>query len=338
MEVLPIQSSGFLNMKILSPVDNLEEVDTIIDAGADELYCGVLTSDWHNRYIGGAINRRPGGGSNFTSFNELKGCVKIAHAKNVPVYLTLNEHYYTFEQYPFIYEFLNRAMETGIDAFIVADLAILLTLRERYPDVRVIISTGGNTLNSETVGFYQELGASRIILSRHLTIGEIIDIRSQAKDIELEVFILNSRCPNIDGLCTFHHGLADRSLSLLYQNACCLPYEISAITRKGDQPKNISWERQHVWEMVHIDDYPCGACALYEFDEIGITSVKIVGRGNSTVRKMADLNFLRGLMNILEHEKPSKVTFRRLAQKKYGDIYQRPCRIYMCYYPEVLTK
>jgi len=46
-------------MKILSPVDKVDEVKRIIKAGADELYCGVLTSDWHNKYIAGAINRRP---------------------------------------------------------------------------------------------------------------------------------------------------------------------------------------------------------------------------------------------------------------------------------------
>jgi len=49
-------------MKLLSPVDKIDEVEKLIEAGANELFCGLLTSDWHNKYIAGAINRRLGGG------------------------------------------------------------------------------------------------------------------------------------------------------------------------------------------------------------------------------------------------------------------------------------
>ena len=66
-------------MKILLPVDKVQEVEKVIEAGADELYCGVLTSDWHSKYIAGSINRRPGGRANFTTIDNLKECVSIAH-------------------------------------------------------------------------------------------------------------------------------------------------------------------------------------------------------------------------------------------------------------------
>ena len=88
-------------MNILSPVDKVEETEIIIKAGANELYCGLLTSDWHNKYIAGSINRRPGagGGANFSTFDELESCVNIAHSYDIPVFLTLNEHYYTTKQF-----------------------------------------------------------------------------------------------------------------------------------------------------------------------------------------------------------------------------------------------
>jgi collagenase-like PrtC family protease len=325
-------------MKLLSPVDKIEEVEKLIQAGADEFYCGLLTSDWHNKYIAGAINRRPGGGANFTTFDELQTCVSLAHSHAVPVFLTLNEHYYTPKQYPFILDYVARVVSIGVDALLVADLALLLTLKQMNINTRIIISTGGNAFNSETVRFYQDLGASRIILPRHLTLEEINALRNNVSDIELETFILNSRCPNVDGFCTFQHGLADQSIKPLYENACMLPYDISVTIQDDIEQGQISWKRQHIWQTVHVDDYPCGACALYELDRMNIASVKIVGRGNPTARKIADIIFIRSLLDSLENEKPTQKQFHRMAQKLYRETYNRPCRVYMCYYPEALVE
>ncbi len=325
-------------MKLLSPVDKVAEVGPIIEAGADELYCGLLTHEWHNKYIAGAISRRPGGGANLISFDDLQQCVDIAHSRSVPVYLTLNEHYYTPVQYPYVLDYVDRVVGIGVDGMMVADLALLLTLQQRGIDrkIRIVISTGGTAFNSEAVNFYRELGASRVILPRHLNLEEIKGISQRVSSIELEAFIFNSRCPNIDGFCTFQHGLADKSIPQLYQNACMLPYETTMAVRGDVGAERISWKRQHIWQTVHVDDHPCGACALYEMAEMGIASVKIVGRGNTTERKLADIRFLRSLLDFMEEKKPTREEFRQEAQRLYTDTYNRPCRIYLCYYPEVM--
>ncbi len=325
-------------MKLLSPVDKIEEVAQLIKAGADELYCGLLTEEWHTKYIAGSINRRPGGGANFTTFDELKACINIAQTHSIPVFLTLNEHYYTPKQYPFILDYVDKVVGMGVYGLMVADLALLLTLRKMDIRTRIVISTGGNTFNSETAKFYRDLGASRIILPRHLTLKEMDDIVSSVSDIEMETFILNSRCPNVDGLCTFQHGLADQSIQPLYENACLLPYDISASVCDDAGEGELSWKRQHIWQTVHVDDYPCGACALYELSEMNITSVKIVGRGNPTARKITDVIFIRSLLNFLEEKQPTREQFRQVTQKLYSDTYRRPCRVYLCYYPEVLVE
>ena len=320
-------------MKILSPVDKVEEVEKVIEAGAGELYCGLLTSDWHDKYVAGSINRRPGGRESFTSFDELRDCVSIAHSYDVPVFLTLNEHYYIYKQYPFILDYVKKVVDIGVDALMVSDLALILTLQEIGINTRIFVSIGGAAFNSEAVKFYQDLGASRIVLPRHLTVEEISEISKNVSDIELEVFILNSRCPNVDGFCTFHHGLADRSFALLHRNACMLPYEISVAVQDANDASELSSKRQHIWESVHTDEYPCGACALYEFNEMGIAGVKIVGRGNPTARKIADVTFIRSLLDLLGNEKPSRADFRQIAQDTYTNLYKQPCRICRCYYP-----
>ena len=156
------------------------------------------------------------------------------------------------------------------------------------------------------------------------------------------MFILNSRCANVDGLCTFQHGLAGLTKNQYntdLTNACMLTYDIefSILENKDtDTPKEIpSWERQNIWGMLHIDDRPCGACALFEFKEIGISAVKIVGRQNTKEKKIKDTTFIKELLDFLDTN-PDKKTFREYARKTYHKYFKYPCLIFKCYYPSVL--
>lgn len=339
-------------IKILSPISHFDEVEDIIAAGADELYCGILLDDWRNRYtVSASLNRRQednpllGTSPHFKSFKELKESVELAHSHGVPVILTLNEHYYSQDQYSYLLLYVDKAVEAEVDAFIVGDSAFIVCLQERGIEIPLHISTAGTTFNSETVKFYQELGASRIILPRHLTIEEIASIVSEAPAIEIEAFILNSRCANIDGFCTFQHGLADlfidQKVKEQYLNACMLTYNVSVY---GDTigeldsitKGKISWERQSIWSGLHIDDRPCGACALYEFSQIGLHGVKIVGRQNSKSKKVKDIRFIHTLINFLSEKNSSKEEFRRYARRLYQETYKWPCLVFKCYYPSVL--
>jgi hypothetical protein len=89
---------------------------------------------------------------------------------------------------------------------------------------------------------------------------------------------------------------------------------------------------------MHIDDRPCGACALYEFEALGLAGVKIVGRQNKTEKKLHDTAFIKHLLSYLRTRKPSREDFRRYSQKKYQEQYERPCIIFNCYYPSVLIE
>jgi putative protease len=339
-------------IKILSPISQFDEVEDVIAAGADELYCGILLDNWRNRFtVSASLNRRQedntilGTSPHFKSFEELKESIEVAHSHDVPVILTLNEHYYSQDQYSYLMLYVDEALKAGVDAFIMGDIAFILSMKERGIDVTTHISTAGTAFNSETVKFYRELGASRIILPRHLAIEEIESIARETSDIELEAFILNSRCANIDGFCTFQHGLADlfpdEKVKEQYLNACMLPYNVSVYAdneREFDptSKEKISWERQSIWSALHIDDRPCGACALYEFRQMGLHGVKIVGRQNAKSKKVKDATFIRTLINVLSEKNPSKEEFRKFSRRLYQETYQWPCLVFKCYYPSVL--
>ena len=85
--------------------------------------------------------------------------------------------------------------------------------------------------------------------------------------------------------------------------------------------EKISWERQSIWSALHIDDRPCGACALYEFSKIGLYGVKIVGRQNAKSKKVKDAIFLRTLIDFLSDKNPGKEEFRKYSRKLYQDTY-----------------
>ncbi len=355
-------------MKILAPVNKPREVEPLIAAGAQELYCGVLSSSWKKRYTNVASpNRREWRTSNLNSYQELKEVVTLAHSQDIPVILTLNA-FYTKPQFPVLVRQLEEGLKTGVDALIVADLGLILYIKERGIKIPLHISTGGTTFNSRTTKFYRELGASRIILPRHFSVPEIVEIVQRAKGIEMESFILNRGCKNIDGFCTFQHGVNEVRwgpfwnipkrwgldyyfLNLLRRlpsristpisrsslfgsvGACFLNYEVKAFsssTKVNEERRRAAEESiSNTFNLLSGLD-PCGVCHLYEFQKAGMHSIKIIGRSNPTSKKLKDVKFLKASLDFLSHE-PSQEDFVNFVKEKYREIYRFPCGE-LCYY------
>jgi len=60
-------------MKILAPLNSPREIRPLLEAGADEIYCGVLAREWKDRYTNvGSINRREWSTSNLNTYQELE--------------------------------------------------------------------------------------------------------------------------------------------------------------------------------------------------------------------------------------------------------------------------
>ena len=162
-----------VKMKILSPLDTPEEVEPLIEAGAGEFYCGVLEESWYNPYPVISINRRPAGKGHFRNFVELKKAVVQAERHEVPLFFTINEHYYTREQLPLVNDYIQMAIERGVRALIISDYGLMAALPDLADQVEIHISTGGTVFNWRTACFYRDLGATRITFPRHLTLEEM---------------------------------------------------------------------------------------------------------------------------------------------------------------------
>jgi putative protease len=344
-------------MKIVAPISRVYEVEDVINAGADEVYCGVYTKEWRKQYTDlSAPNRHPGRSASLDNFDELGDVVRLAHSKNVPVFFTINE-FYSGEQYDFALENVGQAVRAGVDALIVADINLLLMIKEKDYNIQIHMGTGATTFNSQTVAFYKDLGASRVILDRQLSIEEIGVIASKTPGIEFEVFALNQKCHNIDGFCAFLHGLTATKhpfLSNLWnmklvkriinsypgdtswiekavfkkELGCCLNYEFC------EEGRELLPEKKAM--LMHYFDANnflsrCGACALYDLDKFGIGFVKIVGREDPTAKKTKDVKFIHSSIEAVK-EASGKHDFIENVRALYKDMHSFNCDAKFCYY------
>jgi len=343
-------------LKVASPFREKKEIISLIEAGADELYCGYLSSEWVKRYTSLEFERK-GGRSNFTDLKELKDAVDLAHKNNIPVYLTLNGLYVN-SQYPLLLKIIGQLEKIDFDAFIVADIGLLLTLGKTKTKKQIHISTGGTVFNSEAASFYKDLGASRIVLDRQTTLKSMKVISEDNRDIDFEVFILTTLCVYIDGFCTFLHTYGRESMEDVSKrdwkkdgrlhlitaydpkaqaDACCLKYSVQTCDPKSFR-KNTN--KIHPTFYKHLlDGIECGACAIYDISRTKVKSIKIVGRQLGPEVRLKSTRFIRSVLDIIENNKEiSRRDFILKVQGLYQKTfeYKKKCRGNNCYHPEVL--
>ena len=89
----------------------------------------------------------------------------------------------------------------GPDALIMSDPGLIMLVRENFPDIDIHLSVQANAVNWATVKFWKQMGLTRVILSRELSIEEIAEIRQHVPDIELEIFVHGALCMAYSGRC-----------------------------------------------------------------------------------------------------------------------------------------
>ncbi len=317
---------------ITAPVSEPSDVEPLVAAGASELYCGVQPRNEAAREAGVEhANRRDDAGSNLVDYRELAQVVRRAHAVRAEVFLALNNHF-TAASLPLAVEQIERAGDAGVDAFIVADAALLPSLRERAPSVPLHLSSVAAAFNGEALAHWRALGFQRAVLPRHLTEPEIAELVSVAGDLELEVLVMNDGCHLVDGHCGFLHPiqqaptLAGKLLTqprverLLRPITAHIPPQLlmgmleesemlpchlkdeQLVVEVEDGAEGVDVEavrRYHVDYMtVSRVRYRCALCSVGALGRGGVRSLKVAGRRYALSQRVADV---RSLARALEH-------------------------------------
>jgi U32 family peptidase len=318
-------------MLIHAPISRRDAVEPLVAAGADSCYGGLLP-DAEGNTPRAFLSRRHMPNDNFTSFEDLAATVRALHAHGRPFFLTLNEQFYAPEAFELACEQVDRTADLPLGGVIVADPGLLAALRARHPELALVASSVLALCNSAAIAFFRDRGVRRVILPRSLRPDEMAALAGAFPDVELECFLLNDRCPNIDGLCGFVHPQAGSPASR-FRSLCRSTTAVAVGAREvGDAGPDVSPDRVRRGARFEAD--ACGACALPELMRAGVRHAKIVGRNrplDALVRDIAFLVAVRALARAAPHDVAAlQRQIPRLRAEHYGEA----CPPGLCYYPD----
>lgn len=256
-------------VELLMPAGNMEKLEYAVRYGADAVYLGVV--DFSLRAM------RKG---NIITLENLAQAVELAHKLGAKAYVTLNIFAFN-KDIKHLEECIDKFAEAKPDAVIVSDFGIFNLVKKRMPNVDIHVSTQTNTLNYESVKFWKDLGASRVILARELAIKDIAEIRKQVPDIELECFVQGAQCVSFSGRCLlsdyFTNGERDANHGNCSQS-CRWSYKLVEETRPGEYYEINQDERgSHILSPKDL----CLVEYLPQLIEAGVDSLKVEGRTKS---------------------------------------------------------
>lgn len=323
-------------MKILAPLADLDHFEKLVDAGADEFYCGMVPYEWIEKY-GFDLNRREfRSNAAFNSITSIKILKEKANAYRIPIKLTLNSLLYSQGQYEMILDLIKQYMELGFDTYIIADLGLFVFLRENGIACKVHISGEMPAINTETIDLLMQYGFTRVIFPRRMSITDMEGcIQKYGSILEYESFILNEGCVYTGAFCNTIH--CDE-----LKNACYLPYNINLINKdKHDfhlffrylqmiKARNSKRDNIHAEQHI-IGESGCGLCYIKKLREIGITNLKIVGRGRNVNNLIEDIVSVNKALQLTDQYSQDDY-----KQKILDVFFDGQCKnsYVFCYYPQ----
>lgn len=272
-----------MKAELLAPAGNFEKMKTAIRFGADAVYVG-----------GKAFSLRTFA-DNFSA-EELKNAVEYAHARGKKVYVTVNI-YARNGDFATMGEYFAYLQSIGVDAVLISDPGVLYTAKKYAPSLTLHLSTQANTTNRYAVEFWREMGVSRVVLARELSIAEIAEIHNACPETELEAFVHGAMCISYSGRCLLSDYLDGRSSNRgACVQACRWGYEIRPVSpTEKDAALPIEQDGRGTYILnskdLNLIRY------LREMEEAGVASFKIEGRMKSEYYLATVINAYRRAMD-----------------------------------------
>ena len=252
--------------EVLAPAGDMECLKAAVAYGADAVYLAGKTF---------GMRAAP---QNFDD-DQLRQAAEYCHSRNVNIYVTCNTLPRSGElaRLP---AFLELCQDIGIDALIAADLGVISMAKKYAPDVSLHISTQLGVVNYATAVSLYEMGASRVVTARELSLAEIADIRRNVpKELEIEAFVHGAMCMSVSGRCLLSNYMTGRDAN---RGGCAQPcrWEYDLVERnRPDKTYSIQQDGEGSYifnarDLNMISHIPQLAAA-------GVSSLKIEGRAKS---------------------------------------------------------
>lgn len=302
-------------MKIVSGLGCIDDYIRLVKAGADEVFCGYVPYEWNKKY--GSLfplNRREVLYYNIqiNSLEDMKILKKMVDKYKVPVSIAFNYLYYIEEQYEEIANIIEDLIRVGFNEFIIADIALILYLKEK--GIKCVIHLSGECaeINSLSIDFLNKLNISRYVFHRKNTIEDIESCikNNKIKNLQYEAFILNEKCHYSGAFCSSLH--CDEMCHL-----CTMPYDLAKVNEKANyfpdvdkrlelyykelEDEELYLENEYKNDSYLLGSTGCGICELKKLKESGVTHLKVVGRGKYIDDIEKDIIGLKQAINIIEN-------------------------------------
>ena len=253
-------------IELLAPAGDINKLKTAVEYGADAVYLG-----------GESFGLRKAS-KNF-SMEDIKWATEYLHERGKKIHVTLNIIPHD-KDIKGVEEYIKDLYDIGVDALIVADPGMFMKVKEVAPDFPIHISTQGSVTNAQTVKFWQQLGAERVVMARELSLKEVSDIIKEVGDsIEIETFAHGAMCMSYSGRCLLSNYMTGRDANM---GDCAQPcrYKYHLVEEKRPGEYFPIEEHDEGTFIMNSKDL----CMIEHIDDMikaGIASLKIEGRVKS---------------------------------------------------------
>ena len=239
------------DIELLAPAKNLDYGMAAIEHGADAVYIGPQR-----------FGARVAAGN---TIDDIRKLCDYAHIFGAKVYATVNTIIYNNETEA-VFDLIRQLKNAGTDAILVQDMSLL---NIGISEIAIHASTQTDNRTAEKVKWLAEMGCSRVVLARELSLKEIADIHEKVPDVELEAFVHGALCVSYSGLCYASQYCFNRSANRgECAQFCRLKFDLL------DANDKILEKDKHLLSLKDM----CRIDSLQEMIEAGVTSFKIEGR------------------------------------------------------------
>jgi putative protease len=276
-------------IELLAPAKDAKTAITAIECGADAVYIGAPR-----------FGARQAAGS---SLDDIRRVVEFAHPYYVKVYAALNTLLYD-EELAEAEKIIEQLYDIGADGVIVQDAGLL---DADLPAIPLIASTQMNNDSPEKVKFLEEVGFSRVILARELTLSQIQEIRKHTS-IELECFIHGALCVGASGQCYMSYAIGGRSGN---RGVCAQPCR--RIYTLKDKSGGIVVKGRYLLSLkdLNLSGY------LEELIDAGVCAFKIEGRLKDVVYVANVVGFYRQALDAILAKKGFQKSSSGISQLNF---------------------
>jgi U32 family peptidase len=241
--------------ELLAPAGDRDALEAAVRAGADAVYFGLQ-----------GFNAR----ARATNFDaaELGATMRWLHEHGARGYVTLNTLVFDAEL-PSVEAAVRACAEAGVDAVIVQDLGVARLARAIAPELPIHASTQMTCTDASSVELAREVGATRVILARELSLEDIAKVK-RGTDVEVEVFVHGALCISYSGQCLTSEAIGGRSANRgACAQACRLPYELVVDGELQDTA-----DRAYLLSPEDLES----SALVPDLVRVGVSSLKIEGR------------------------------------------------------------